>query len=366
MLSLIDFIIWHPSPEVVSGWNIPRWYGVLFAAGFLISQQLLFYIFKKEGKPPKDVETLTVYIVIATIIGARLGHVLFYDPVQYFKNPLEILMIWHGGLASHGATIGILTAIYLYAKKKKDQSFLWVVDRIVIAVAITGCLIRFGNFMNSEILGKPTSSNFGVVFARELEESLLKHEAIDEVDIHKGETRVATDAGKVPISVDIKFRRTNYSEQEIKALVESDIKQILINESSRDEPKIFEKAGEPINYELKQRNGRYTANVQSLGIPRHAAQLYESIYCILLFIFLFLLWNKRKEKTPEGLIFGLFLVILFGLRFVDEFFKENQEAFEDDIPLNMGQWLSIPLVIIGIYVLTRTFNKKQVQGNQKS
>jgi prolipoprotein diacylglyceryl transferase len=256
MLSFLQYITWDVSPEILDTDYISiRWYGLLFALGFLLGQQILIYIFKKEGKPESDVEVLTVYMVLSTIIGARLGHCFFYEPAYYWENPLKIFKIWEGGLASHGATIGILFALWLYARKKKDQSYLWVVDRIVITVALAGGLIRLGNLMNSEIIGKPTDVPWAFIFT----------------------------------SVD--------------------------------------------------------------KVPRHPAQLYEAISCFILFGFLFWLWNRRKAKTPEGSLLGIFLIYIFGLRFFYEFLKENQVKFEDQLPLNMGQWLSIPAVLAGIFVL---------------
>ncbi len=169
------YVIWDPSPEIFAiGPLSIRWYGLLFALGFLIGQQILIYIFKKEGKPEQDVETLTVYMVLATVVGARLGHCLFYEPDVYLNDPIRILKIWEGGLASHGATIGILFALWLYARKKRGQgqSYFWVVDRIVITVALAGGLIRMGNLMNSEIIGKPSDVPWGFVFARSAEEEL--------------------------------------------------------------------------------------------------------------------------------------------------------------------------------------------------
>src|SRR5690606_12087880 len=141
----------------------------LFALGFLISQQILYYIYKKEGKPETDIDVLTLYMVVATIVGARLGHVLFYEPQRYLSDPVSILKVWEGGLASHGAAAAILFALWLYSRKKKPgQSYLQVVDRIVIVVALTGALIRLGNFFNSEIIGIPTHNESGIVFARDV------------------------------------------------------------------------------------------------------------------------------------------------------------------------------------------------------
>ena len=162
----LNYVIWNGSPEIFSIGPITlRWYGLLFATGFLISQQILYYMHREEGKPEKDVETLTIYMVVATILGARLGHIIFYQPDIIWKDPLGILLPFEfnptfrftglQGLASHGAAIGILFGLWLYSRKKKpNQNYLQVLDRIVILVALTGALIRFGNYFNSEILGK--------------------------------------------------------------------------------------------------------------------------------------------------------------------------------------------------------------------
>lgn len=258
---MFEFIPWNVSPEIFSvelfGFHFaPRWYGLLFALGFLIGQQIMFHIYRKEGKPESDVETLTIYMVLATVIGARLGHCLFYEPEVYLSDPIKILKIWEGGLASHGATIGILFGLFLYSRKKKDQPYLWVVDRIVITVALAGMMIRLGNLMNSEIYGHVTDLPWGFVFERD------------------GQT-----------------------------------------------------------------------------VPRHPTQIYEALFCLILFLVLYRIWNKRKSAMPDGLLLGIFLVALFTFRFFIEFFKEPQVAFENDMLLNMGQLLSIPAVLGGVLVL---------------
>jgi phosphatidylglycerol---prolipoprotein diacylglyceryl transferase len=268
---MISSIIWDPNPEIFSiGSFSIRWYGLLFALGFVLSHRVLSYIFVKEGKPESDVDTLTVYMVVATVLGARLGHFLFYDPGQFMRNPLEIVIPPYAGLASHGAAIGIFVALYLYSRRKKDQSYLWIIDRMVIVVALTGCCIRLGNLMNSEIVGKATNLPWGFVFK--------------------------------------------------------------------------------YNEEFSQ-------------VPRHPAQLYEAIYCLLLFGFLFWMWSRKKALTPEGSLGGLFMIILFTLRFLDEFLKENQEDFESDLiaqfGLNMGQILSIPAVLVGIILLVVAYRRQK-------
>ncbi|MGB3779868.1 MAG: prolipoprotein diacylglyceryl transferase [Tunicatimonas sp.] len=380
---MLDYIVWTADPTLFHlDWKFidfaPRWYGLLFAAGFLISQQVLFYIFRSEGHKEEDVETLTVFMVLATIIGARLGHVLFYEPAKYLANPIDILKVWEGGLASHGAAIGILTALYLYSnydiqlfqgkvkkRPRQGQSFLWVVDRIVIVVALTGGLIRFGNFMNSEIIGKPTGSDYGVVFARDLVDILENSPLVDEVEVRKGASSEASTeaAGENyrPVEVQITFNRGGYQEAEIRRFVDNDLKRIMTGYASVREH-IYEPPETPVRAELTQRRGAYVATVSTYGIPRHPAQLYESITTFLASLLLFFLWTRLKRETPEGLFLGIFLIWVFGLRFVHEFFKEDQVAWEGDIPLNMGQWLSIPLVLIGVYLL---LTLKQRKGKKR-
>ncbi len=161
-----SYIIWDINPDI---FTLPiinhpvRWYGLLFALAFLISQQIMYFIYKKEGRPVSEVDTLTIYAVVATIVGARLGHVLFYDPIHYFENPLKILMVWEGGLASHGGVIGILIAVYLFARKT-NVNYLWALDRISIVASLTFCMIRLGNLMNSEMIGIPTNLPWGFIF----------------------------------------------------------------------------------------------------------------------------------------------------------------------------------------------------------
>jgi phosphatidylglycerol:prolipoprotein diacylglycerol transferase len=268
MNPFFTYIIWNVNPDIftIPVLNHPvRWYGLTWAIGFLLSQQVMYHIYKKEGRPLKEVDDLTVYMLVFTIVGARLGHVLFYDPVYYLSHPLRILAIWEGGLASHGATISIPIGLYFFARKTK-VAWLWIVDRLVIVSALTGAFIRLGNLMNSEMIGIPTDVPWAFVFTR-----------ID-------------------------------------------------------------------------------------NIPRHPGQLYEALYCFAIFFFLFYLWSKKPTQTQDGFQFGLFLIILFSLRFVDEFFKINQEAFEDTMMLNMGQLLSIPFVLIGIGLLIYSHKHKNHNG----
>jgi phosphatidylglycerol:prolipoprotein diacylglycerol transferase len=270
LLNLLTYIIWDTNPDifVIPGLNHPvRWYGLLWAIALVISQQIMTYIYKKEGRSEKEVDTMTLYIVLGTILGARLGHVLFYDPAYYFQHPIEIFYIWEGGLASHGGTIGILLAAYLFVRKTK-VSYLWLLDRLTIVAALCSCLIRVGNLMNSEMIGTPTTLPWAFIFT-----------AID-------------------------------------------------------------------------------------GVPRHPAQLYEAISCFFLFLLMFWMWYKHRSKLKNGFMLGWFLIILFGFRFVDEYFKVSQESFEDGMILNMGQILSIPFVLAGVVILLQSMRKSAV--NQAS
>lgn len=266
-----SYITWNVDPEIVKlGFLSLRYYGILFALGFLVGQHLMTKIFTWENRNLEDLDQLLIYMLISTVVGARLGHCLFYEPDYYLSNPLEILMIHKGGLASHGAAAGILLALYLYSRKQADQSYLYILDRIVITVAFGAFCIRLGNLFNSEIIGLPTNVPWAFWFVR-----------VDE---------------------------------------------------------------EPL--------------------PRHPAQLYESLASLLLFCILwFGIYKSYKAKLPEGRIFGLFLIWIFGLRIVWEFFKVNQVDFEDGMLLNMGQILSIPLVIAGVWIWYRSFTPAATPKN---
>jgi phosphatidylglycerol---prolipoprotein diacylglyceryl transferase len=165
---------WNVNPEIFRiGAFAIRWYGLLFASSFLFGYIIMNRIFKNENLGEPVLDRLTVYMAIGTVVGARLGHCLFYEPGYYFKHPLEILMTWHGGLASHGAGIGILIALALFARKEK-KGYIWVCDRIAIVIALSGFFIRMGNLMNSEIYGIETTVPWGFVFLRN-NEAVPKH-----------------------------------------------------------------------------------------------------------------------------------------------------------------------------------------------
>lgn len=373
-MAIFSYIIWNGSPAIFTAGSFElRWYGLFFALGFLISQQILYYIYRKEGKPESDVDTLTIYMVIATIIGARLGHVIFYQPEIIWQEPWSIILPFEfspfkftglQGLASHGGAIGILFALWLYSRKKKTgQNYFQVLDRIVILVALTGALIRLGNFFNSEIIGLPTESAVGVVFVNPLTDALENkrydtQEIIESIAYHKNDSLPVGADGRIPLSVYV-FFKPDVPEQEARSMVEYTIKNLL----STRLYEFFDAGASPFQYEITPLSeGGLAARIHTYGIARHPAQLYESISCVFLFLLLFLIWRRYKEKLPTGRLFGIFLIVCFGLRFMYEFLKENQVSFEDALPINMGQILSIPLVLAGILVLAYSYRKKTDQS----
>jgi phosphatidylglycerol:prolipoprotein diacylglycerol transferase len=389
----LDFIIWNFDPELYNflGKYPIRWYGLLFALGFLISQQVLFYIYKKESdgtieakrNAEQMVENMTIYMIIATIVGARLGHVLFYQPQDYFtsfEGLVRILNIREGGLASHGAGIGIFLIMLLYThyrfnvkegkfsklfflKTNRGYTYFQIMDRLAIVVALTGALIRMGNFANSEIIGIPTDSNNGVVFARELTD-YLEFDAtgsgwIEDVSYNKVPEGINNDNGNVPIFIYIEFKNRRFEESRIISLLDNGINSKL----ARMKEHIDEPISHNLDYQLNLSNdGVYLAQISTFAVSRHPAQLYESITTFISFLILFYIWSRKKKETMPGLLFGLFIIYLFIARFFHEFIKENQVSFEDNLTLNMGQWLSIPMVIFGILILILAYKSHNSQG----
>lgn len=253
-------VVWNVDPVIfhLGGFSL-RYYSVLFVSGFVIGYFIFRWFYKREGLPQEMLDSLFFTSLIAALIGARLGHVLFYDPVYYFTHPWKILMTWEGGLASHGGAIALLVALWWYVRKygrKYGITYPWLLDRFVITVTFAGAMIRLGNLMNSEIYGNPTDLPWGF---------------------------------------------------------------------------IFERAGETV--------------------AKHPTQLYEALAYLILGFVLLALYRFRLSRLKEGTLFGLFLIFLFGARFVIEFIKEPQSEFEVGMTLNMGQWLSVPFVLAGIVIL---------------
>lgn len=254
------FIVWDVDPVIFTlGPMQVRYYGLLFAMGFLIGYYIVRYFFQKEKAPLVEIDKMALYIILGSIIGARLGHVIFYEPEEYLKDPIQIFMIWKGGLASHGGAIGLAIGLWLYSRKSWNKSVLHIMDRIAVPTALASSFIRLGNLFNSEIYGFQTDLPWGFIFVRD------------------GQT-----------------------------------------------------------------------------IPHHPTQIYESLGYLIVFIVLFIMYNHRKGIINRGLLVGWLFTLVFILRFFVEFIKNVQVDFEKNMTLDMGQWLSIPFVMIGILLIIRS------------
>ena len=161
-----EYFIWNANPILVELGPLQiYWYGLLFAGSFFVGSQILAWIYKHENKNSDNIDTLFFYVIVGSVIGARLVHCFFYEPSYFIENPMEIIAVWKGGLASHGGVIGFLITVWLYSRRY-DESYTWLLSRLAIPAALTGSAIRFGNFMNSEIVGTPSELPWAVVFQR--------------------------------------------------------------------------------------------------------------------------------------------------------------------------------------------------------
>jgi phosphatidylglycerol:prolipoprotein diacylglycerol transferase len=366
----LNYVIWNVPPQLIDlGRFEIRYYSLLFALGFVMGYIILLRIFKKQGLNVELLDRLTIYMVISTIIGARIGHCLFYEYDYYIQHPLEIILPWRGqigkdfeftgfqGLASHGAAIGILIGIYLFARKTKS-SYLWTMDMIVIVTALAGSFIRLGNMMNSEIYGKPTNSNYGYVFTHDLTRILTEKYkgTIENVSYKKINAAHIKGQQGIPMQINIEFSRKIKDENQVKPFGEY----LLADDLTRYnyDNNIFLLHGDSLNYNLKQRDNRLWLSAQIGGLPRHPSQLYEATCYLLIFLILMFIYYTYEKRLRDGFIFGVFLFLVFTARFFIEFLKENQEAFENSMSLNMGQLLSIPFIIIGLTLIFWKWPKK--------
>lgn len=264
-------IHWNVDPVLIHLGNFGlRWYSLLFVSGFILGWFIFKWFFNREKIDEKLLDSLLYTLLLCTIIGARLGHCLFYQPDYYLGSMegfIEIFMPWKGGLASHGGAVALIIGMIWYARhygKKYNFDFVWLMDHLAIAVAFAATFIRFGNLFNSEIYGNATSLPWGFIFER------------------TGET-----------------------------------------------------------------------------LPKHPTQIYEALTYLILGIVLVLLYKFKLKKTYRGTYVGIFLIVCFGMRFLIEFIKEPQVAFETKITLNMGQLLSIPFILLGIAFIIYAYLRKQ-------
>ena len=282
---MLLYVTWNVDPELftVIGREI-RWYGLLWVIGLIVAVFVVQRIFDKEELPEKWFDSLFIYMMVGIIAGARLGHCLFYEPAYYLANPIEILKVWEGGLASHGGVIGIIIAVWLYSKRVTKKSMLWTFDRVIVPTGFTAAFIRLGNLMNHEIYGGPTSQPWGFKFIENL---------------------YAWKAGAAPI----------YSE------------------------------------------------------PSHPTQIYEAIVYFIVFIVTMYLFWKTDAKKKQGFLIGIAMIIIFTSRFFIEFLKnvqvESELLMRDNTGLILGQWLSIPFVLWGVWLIWNSFRKTNHNGKEE-
>ena len=165
---MLNYIVWNVDPVMLRIGSLEvRYYGLLFALGFLVGYYIVKYFFKKENAPLAEIDKMALYIILGSVIGARLGHCFFYEPAYFLNNPIEVLYVWKGGLASHGGAIGLILGLWLYSRKSWNRSLLHIMDRIAVPTALAGSFIRLGNLFNSEIYGHATSLHWGFIFVRD-------------------------------------------------------------------------------------------------------------------------------------------------------------------------------------------------------
>ena len=292
----------------------------------------------KENVNPKLMDSLVYWMVGATIVGARLGHVFFYD-WGYYKNHIgEILMVWKGGLASHGAAISIVLAMYWWSTRIAKKHTLWTMDRIVIVVALAGGFIRMGNWFNSEIYGAPANSAVETVFVEAGRTSLGgATDLTSNRSVLKKPKRYSKPI-HLTILCSAQLRFFNLNDVQSEEYTSTYLSRIL-NASSKDNSNLLPYPGAKAEG-FSDANGGY-AEIKVLGVPRYPTQLFEAGAYWLIFVLLALLYLKTNVGARRGFLFGTFLICVFGFRFFIEFYKEIQVGFENSMSLNMGQWLSI-------------------------
>jgi len=296
--------VWNPSEGFEIGSFTVRFYSLMFVIAFGLGWYIMKYIFIRENESLEKLDSLFIYTVIATLIGARLGHVIFYQPELFREDPLSIFLpirtkpsfefTGFSGLASHGAAIAIILFMIYFSKKIMHKSLLWVLDRVVIPVASGAVFVRLGNFFNSEIVGHETTSSFGIKFVQDF---YSKREAVEN-------TQIAN------------------PKEAYKAIAE---------------------------------NPQFSNLLEAVP-AKHPSQLYEAFFYIFVFLILFFMYWKTDARKKEGLIFGTFMVLLWSVRFGVEYLKESQGGFESYPLFNAlttGQWLSIPFILIGFYFIFR-------------
>lgn len=298
---------WNPDDILFQiGFVQIKYYNLLWILAFVVGLYIMKKIFKNENKPLEKLDSLFVYAVVSIMLGARLGHVLFYQPELISQDPLSILLpirtvpefefTGFTGLASHGATIAAFIALFLFSRKNKDMNFLWLLDRVAVVSTIGCAFIRLGNFFNSEINGNIVDKSFALA------------------------TRFIRDSDDMPSYRAMQLTKEKTASAAYKAI--------------ENKPE-FAQVLESIPY-------------------RHPAQLYEALLYLILFGLMWFIYWKTNKSQKSGFLFGLFMVGLWTARFIVEYFKKSQGGFEETWgTFSTGQWLSIPMILVGLYFMFR-------------
>ena len=353
------YISWNLDPNLYEGLVTIRYYSLLFGISFFLGYYLMKKMLSHEKSPEEWLDKILIYTVIATVIGARLGHVLFYDPTYYFNNPIDIFKIWEGGLASHGAAIAIIIALWIFSKKVTKKSVLWSLDKVVVTVAIAACFIRVGNLMNSEIIGTKSSADTAFFFQYNAERSIAGNFRVDnnDVEVTPLDGYKVVNTFKYPLAkLSVTFpKKINNNATTIS-------QSFYLNNGSNykiAENHFFALSPDESNALIK--GNVFTTTIAI--IPRIPTQLIEAGCYLVIFLILFWgYWKRNWHKLP-GLLFGTFLSLLFGARFVVEFWKEHQ-TLSGESSINMGQWLSIPAVLLGLFFIIRALKLYNHQSNE--
>lgn len=309
-------LIWNPSDGIQIGFFTLHFYSLMFLIAFGTGWFIMKKIYDRENESVEKLDKLFIYTIAATLVGARLGHVFFYDWNYFAEHPEEILLPFRfspkfeytgfTGLASHGAAIAVILVVIWYSRKIIHKPVFWLLDRIVIPVSSGGVFVRLGNFFNSEITGRPVSSTFPTA---------------------------------------IKFVRDEDNLSRAKAM------------------SITGKQDYNQAYDLIEKDPRFSDILAAIPY-KHPAQLYEAAGYIVVFIILYYMYWKTNARTKPGLIFGIFLALLWTVRFCVEFVKASQGGFEGKDPLLLtGQWLSIPFILVGFFIILSTYKKKPTFKN---
>ena len=369
--------LWDPDIYLYEGdiFSV-RWYSVLFILGFIIGRFLVVGAYKREKKYDTTVDLQMLYMVFGILIGSRIGHVIFYEPEILSRGIIEVLSFWKGGLASHGAAIGILSGMAIYSFKvvvndfrikikdrlRRGYNYLQVMDRMIIAVAIGCSLIRMGNFVNSETIGLQTHNSYGVLFVNPTEER-IKNQLPFVKKVSFEETGKFYKNGQPFLNTKIFFDNEEYKETRIKNSIKKSLN-YLHPQNVYSNSTVINPYKDEVKYQFKRNISDFYIEYETVGIYRHPAQLYESLTYLIIGIIMFIILKKYQLNLRHGSLLAFFFISAFLGRFILEYFKENQinnELYKLNnllgLNLNLGQLLSIPFVVFGVYLFLRNIKK---------